>query len=123
MNSEFFDALDLLEKEKHIPKQYMLEKVEAALTAACKKEYGAANISVVIDAEKKDIKVYRNDEGKYVNTMTEIGNGNIWWDGVMETAKRIGVKSYVVEQDKDFIDDDAFKAIAASAEYLKKYID
>ena len=59
MNSEFFDALDLLEKEKHIPKQYMLEKVEAALTAACKKEYGAANISVVIDAEKKDVKVYR----------------------------------------------------------------
>ena len=59
MNSEFFDALDLLEKEKHIPKQYMLEKVEAALTAACKKEYGAANITVVINPEKKDIKVYR----------------------------------------------------------------
>lgn len=59
MNSEFFDALDLLEKEKHIPKQYMLEKVEAALTAACKKEYGVANISVVIDPDKRDIKVYR----------------------------------------------------------------
>ena len=59
MNSEFFDALDLLEREKHIPKQYMLEKVEAALTAACKKEYGAANITVVINPEKKDIKVYR----------------------------------------------------------------
>ena len=70
----------------------------------------------------KDIKVYRNEEGKYVNTMTEIGNGNIWWDGVMETAKKIGVKSYVVEQDKDFIDDDAFKAIAVSADYLKKYM-
>ena len=71
----------------------------------------------------KDVKVYRNDEAKYVNTMTEIGNGNIWWDGVMETAKKIGVKSYVVEQDKNFIDDDAFKSIAVSADYLKKYID
>ena len=69
----------------------------------------------------KDVKVIRNEEGKYVNTMAEIGNGNIWWDGVMETAKKIGVKSYVVEQDKGFIDDDPFKSIAASAEYLKKY--
>ena len=59
MNNEFFDALDILERERHIPKQYMLEKVEAALAAACKKEYGAANITVVIDPEKRDVKVYR----------------------------------------------------------------
>ena len=59
MNSEFFEALDVLERERHIPKQYMLEKIEAALTAACKKEYGAANITVVIDPDKKDVKVYR----------------------------------------------------------------
>ena len=30
MNAEFFKALDLLEKEKGIPKEYMIEKVEAA---------------------------------------------------------------------------------------------
>ena len=59
MNNEFFDALDILERERHIPKQYMLEKVEAALAAACKKEYGAANITVVIDPDKRDVKVYR----------------------------------------------------------------
>ena len=59
MNNEFFEALELLEKERHIPKEYMIEKVEAALTAACKKEYGIANISVVIDPEKRDMKVYR----------------------------------------------------------------
>ena len=70
----------------------------------------------------KDVKVIRNEEGKYVNTMAEIGNGNIWWDGVMETAAKIGVKSYVVEQDTGFIDDDPFKSIAASADYLKKYM-
>lgn len=59
MNSEFFESLDILERERHIPKEYMIEKVEAALTAACKKEYGTTNISVVIDPEKKDMKVYR----------------------------------------------------------------
>lgn len=59
MNKEFFEALDVLERERHIPKDYMLEKVEAALTAACKKEMGTTNISVVIDPEKMDMRVYR----------------------------------------------------------------
>ena len=59
MNKEFFEALDLLEKERHIPKAYMIEKVEAALATACRREMGSSNISVVIDDEKQDIKVYR----------------------------------------------------------------
>jgi N utilization substance protein A len=59
MNNEFFEALELLEKERHIPMDYMIEKIEAALSAACKKEYGVADITVVIDPEKRDMKVYR----------------------------------------------------------------
>ena len=38
MNTEFFNALDLLEQTKGIPKDYMIEKVEAALISAFKKE-------------------------------------------------------------------------------------
>ena len=50
MNKEFFAALDLLEKEKGIPKEYMIEKVEAALVSAYKKEYGSnTNVRVHID--------------------------------------------------------------------------
>ncbi len=59
MNKEFFEALDTLERERHIPKAYMIEKVEAALATACKRELGSANITVVIDPEKQDMKVYR----------------------------------------------------------------
>ena len=59
MNKEFFEALDLLEKERHIPKDYMIEKVEAALATACRRELGTTNITVVVDAEKQDVKVYR----------------------------------------------------------------
>ncbi|MBR2295809.1 MAG: transcription termination/antitermination protein NusA, partial [Clostridia bacterium] len=59
MNNEFFEALEILERERHIPREYMIEKVQAALAAACKKEYGAAEITVVIDPDKRDIKVYR----------------------------------------------------------------
>ena len=60
MNSEFFNALDLLEKEKGIPKEYMLERVEAALITAYKRECGGnSNVRVVLDPVKKDVKVYR----------------------------------------------------------------
>ena len=58
MNQEFFNALDLLEKTKGIPKEYMIEKVEAALVSAFKKEYGTSNVRIVIDPNKKDVKVY-----------------------------------------------------------------
>ena len=60
MNKEFFAALELLEKERNIPKEYMFEKIEAALTAAYKKEYGNnTNVRVVIDPVKEDVKVYQ----------------------------------------------------------------
>lgn len=60
MNQEFFTALDLLEKEKGIPKEYLLEKIEAALVSAFKKEYGNnANVRVLIDPDKKDVRVYQ----------------------------------------------------------------
>ena len=60
MNKEFFDALDVLEKEKGIPKEYMLEKVEAALISAFKREMGgAANVRILLDPEKKDMKIFQ----------------------------------------------------------------
>ncbi|MBE6533550.1 MAG: transcription termination/antitermination protein NusA [Ruminococcaceae bacterium] len=63
MNKEFFLALDMLEKEKGIPKEYMLEKIEAALLSACKKEYGPSTmVRVLVDPVKEDLKVYIQKE-------------------------------------------------------------
>jgi len=63
MNTEFLTALDLLEKEKGIPKEYMLERVEAALVSAYKREQGGnSNVRVVIDRVKGDVHVYRQAE-------------------------------------------------------------
>ena len=60
MNTEFFTALELLEKEKGIPKEYMLERVEAALISAYKRDQGGnSNVRVSIDPEKKDVRVYQ----------------------------------------------------------------
>ncbi|MBQ9086481.1 MAG: transcription termination/antitermination protein NusA [Clostridia bacterium] len=63
MNKEFFVALDLLEKEKGIPKEYMLEKIEAALLSAFKKEFGNNTLMrIAIDPVKEDVKVYLQKE-------------------------------------------------------------
>ena len=63
MNTEFFTALELLEKEKGIPQAYMIEKIEAALVSAFKKEYGNnTNVRVHIDPAKKDVRVYQQKE-------------------------------------------------------------
>jgi len=59
MNSELFEALELLEKEKGISKDYMLERVEAALISAYKRDRnGLANVRVDINREKQDIRMY-----------------------------------------------------------------
>lgn len=56
MKSEIFDALELLEKEKGIQSEYMLEKIEAALLSALRRDYGGSdNVRVEIDPEKKTI--------------------------------------------------------------------
>ncbi len=60
MNADFFNALDLLEKEKGIPKEYMIAKIEAALANACRKEVGSTTvIRVQLDPVKQDFRVYQ----------------------------------------------------------------
>ena len=60
MNKELFEALDLLEKEKGIPKEYMLDRVEAALLSGYRKESGGSeNLRIKLDPEKQEIKVYK----------------------------------------------------------------
>lgn len=68
----------------------------------------------------KDCMAYKGDDGKGRLTMTEVGNGNLWMEGIIETADKIGVKSYVVEQDS--CPGDPFDSIKQSADYLKKLI-
>lgn len=56
---EFFRALGLLEREKGISKEYMIEKIETALLTAFKKETGFSNMKVELNQEKQQIKVYK----------------------------------------------------------------
>ncbi len=69
-NAEFFKALDLIEAEKGIPADYMIEKVEAALLAAAKRAYGTAdNAEVIVNREKNEIKLMQKKT--VVETVTD----------------------------------------------------
>lgn len=50
MNQEFFEALDMLEKEKGIPAEFMLDKIKSAITTAVKRSYNG-NDDVLINIE------------------------------------------------------------------------
>ncbi len=57
-NAEFFEALKLLEKEKGISGDYLLEKIRAAIIIAVKRDYGGKeNISVIMDPATNEFKV------------------------------------------------------------------
>ncbi len=60
MNAEFFAAIADIEREKGIPQQYMLEKIEQALLAALRKDNPAAEecARVEVDPVKKKIEMY-----------------------------------------------------------------
>ena len=58
MNNELLEALTILEKEKDISKETMLEAIENSLLTACKNHFGKAdNIKVVMNHETCDYKV------------------------------------------------------------------
>jgi len=63
----------------------------------------------------KDMKMTPNGQA-----MTEIGNGNLNWQGIIEEANKSDVKHYVVEHDVFWKDDDPFKSLEISANYLRK---
>ena len=64
MNAEFFAAIADIEKEKGIPQQYMLDKIEQALLAALKKDNPAAAecARVDVDPARKKIDMYIQKE-------------------------------------------------------------
>ena len=59
MSRDLKDALDVLEKEKNISKDTLLEAIEQSLIQACKNHFGKAdNVHVTIDPETCDFSVY-----------------------------------------------------------------
>lgn len=64
----------------------------------------------------KDMKRMKDN----VVTYAVVGEGNLWWDGIIAAAEKVGTKHFVVEQ--DMCDRDSIECITESAVFLKKYL-
>ena len=69
-NNEFFEALSMLEHERGITAEYLIEKIKAAIVIAVKKNYEVEDDNVMVEIDPAT--------GKLVSTKktatTEIGN-------------------------------------------------
>jgi N utilization substance protein A len=62
MNSELFDALHLLEEERGIPVDFMIDRITKAIITACKNSYGNEDVRVEVNAEEGAFDVYLRKE-------------------------------------------------------------
>ena len=63
MNKELLEAMEVLEKEKNISKESLLEAIENSLLTACKNHFGKAdNVRVNINPDTCDFAVYAEKE-------------------------------------------------------------
>ncbi|MDR1253620.1 MAG: transcription termination factor NusA [Oscillospiraceae bacterium] len=74
MSNELFTALASLEKEKGIPIDFTLKKIEKSIITACKSSYGNEDASLLVNPEKGEFEVFLkklvveevNDTGKQI---------------------------------------------------------
>ena len=84
---EIFAALEMLEKERGIPQDFMMGKIIQALTAAYKKDHeGVENVIVDVNEEKKDLRMYVQKE-----IVEEVENPGSQIS--LEEAKRLSAKN------------------------------
>ena len=110
MNAEFFDAIEEIEKEKNIPREYMYDKINQAMMAAFRKdnpEYGD-NVVISMNEDKKKIEMYVE---KTVVEEVEDPTCEISLERAMEYSKRTKLGAIV----KIPVDTKKFGRIAAQA--------
>lgn len=79
MSNELLEALTILEQEKNIPKETLLDAIENSLITACKNHFGKSdNIKVTIDPETCEYHVYQEKTvvEQVVDSILEISLAN-----------------------------------------------
>lgn len=93
MNNDFFDALELLEKEKGISSEFLIEKIKTSIGIAVKKDYGdLQSLNIDIDPEKRKFKV--SISKMVVEQVTDPVN-EITLDAALSHSKRAKIGSPV----------------------------
>ena len=110
MNAEFFDAIELIEKEKGIPRDYMFDKIKQAMLTAFRKDYPECedNVEIVLDEDKKRIEMHVN---KTVVEQVEDPSHEI----ILEAAKKITRRAKLGELLAVPVDTTKFGRIAAQS--------
>ena len=87
MNAEFFEAIEELEKEKGIPRDYMYDKIRQAMLAAFRRDNPNCedNVEIILDEEKKRIEMVIN---KTVVEDVEDPSHEITLDAAKKVVKR-----------------------------------
>lgn len=107
-NKDFFEAIRLLEQERGIPSDYLLEKVCAAIVTSVRKEYGGEDVVFVeCIPEKNHLRVYLKKQvvEEIENEYTEI---------LLEDAKKYNPTALVGDYVEISLETKQFGRIAAT---------
>lgn len=102
---EFLKAVDMLEKEKHIDRNYIFESMEQSLANAYKKHSGGKqNVEVKIDKGTGDIKIYSYQTVvSEINEEEDLDSQILLEDALkIDKTKNIGDKIYEEVDPGDF---------------------
>ena len=110
MNADFFAAIEDIEKEKGIPREYMYDKINQAMLAAFKKDNpeAAENVVVEMNEEKKKINMYVQ-----MTVVDEVENPAV--EILLDSAKRYSKKAKVGTVVNVPVETKKFGRIAAQA--------
>lgn len=130
LDGEDISIMDMLveglnpEKTSFVLDTYWVATAGADVTYWIEKLKGRIDIIHLKDRGFTTVDYGNPDErGRYIQLdYKEIGKGNLNWDSIISTAEKCGVKYYCVEHDDYFIDNDPFKSLKVSADFLKKYM-
>lgn len=95
MNADFFDALSDIERDKGIPKEYMLDRITQALLTAYKRDDKSStldNVFVEADEKKKEIRMYVRKE---IVSEVEDGSQQISLEEAREISKLVDIGDFI----------------------------
>ena len=110
MNAEFFSAIEDLEKEKGIPRDYMYDKIRQAMLAAFRKDNPecADNVEILLDEDRKRIEMYVNK-----TAVEQVEDPALEID--IEAAKKVTKRAKLGDTIKVPVETKKFGRIAAQA--------
>ena len=110
MNADFFEAIEDIEKEKGIPRNYMYDKIRQAMLAAFRRDNPECedNVEIILEEDKKRIEM---NVIKTVVEEVEDPSHEI----VLEAAKKISKRAKLGDELHVPVETKKFGRIAAQA--------